>query len=67
MWDLVLKSLLEGTRGCNWILIRILSLGDMTFFNLKKYRICADVSNFGYMSTLWSAIWSKNTIELSLI
>jgi hypothetical protein len=33
---------------CNRILIMILGLEDMAFFNLKKYGICVDVSNFGF-------------------
>ena len=45
MWDLILKSLLQGTRGCNWILIRILGLGDMIFLP-KKHGVWADVNNF---------------------
>jgi hypothetical protein len=37
-WGLVLKSLLQGTRWCNQILIRILGLWDMTFFISKSMR-----------------------------
>jgi hypothetical protein len=36
MWGLVLKSLLQGTSWCNWILITILGLGAMTFFSISK-------------------------------
>ena len=36
MWSLILKSLLQETRWCNRILIRIFGLSVMIFFLLQK-------------------------------
>ena len=59
MWDLFLKSLLQRTRWCNRILIKILGFGDISFFYLKKYKVRADVSNFGFTCMLLLA-WLRD-------
>ena len=65
MWSLVLKSLLQETRWCNRILIRILGLEAMTFSASKSMGYVMMSVNLDFIVWLLSGLLSGPKIQLN--